>query len=289
MTCRKSTMTSEFRSTLMTNWLNCDHFDRKQQEIQVLESTIEKEKDKQNIHIAHMKKRAELLMLMRWVRLECRLRNENNFFCRFALQHIIDVLRHVGSPDLFKPLEYPTFDLKLPLLKFNANLPQAPLVMDTDGESPDFLICAWLTFFIFTAPKLLASTKSRVQLLMQHYRKEKKPEEVNEAQATFEEAMIEDSMRTFRPRNISLDFDWVVSSRTHRSKHLIGFRKSQEKTKRKTSPVSLIFRAWSRPLFGFFFWVNLSSWSGMENKTKSLMYVTKFLLLVWLQSCQKCC
>lgn len=88
----------------------------------------------------------------------------------------------------------------------------------------------FIIFFIPTAPKLLASTKSRVQLLMQHYRKEKKPEEINEAQASFEKAMIEDSMRTFRPRNISLDFDWIVSTRTHRSKHLIGFRKSQEKT-----------------------------------------------------------
>lgn len=42
---------------------------------------------------------------------------------------------------------------------------------------------------------------------MQRYQKEKKREEINEAQATFEQAMIEDSLRTFRPRNLSLDFD----------------------------------------------------------------------------------
>jgi len=51
-----------------------------------------------------------------------------------ALQHMLDVLRHVGPSDVFKAIEYPTVDLKLPLLKFNTNLPKEPLVMETDRK-----------------------------------------------------------------------------------------------------------------------------------------------------------
>lgn len=48
---------------------------RKLNETVVLESAINVEKDKQDVHIAHMKKRAELLMSMRRVELLVAQRN----------------------------------------------------------------------------------------------------------------------------------------------------------------------------------------------------------------------
>lgn len=48
---------------------------RKLNETVVLESAIKVEKDKQDVHIAHMKKRAELLMSMRRVELLVAQRN----------------------------------------------------------------------------------------------------------------------------------------------------------------------------------------------------------------------
>lgn len=58
-----------------------------------------------------------------------------------------------------------------------------------------------------SAQKLLASVKARVQLLMQHLQKESNRAALTEASAKFQQLMIEDSARTLRPRNQSLDFD----------------------------------------------------------------------------------
>lgn len=68
---------------------------------------------------------------------------------RLALQHMLDVLRHVGTPDAFKDLEYPTIDLKLPLLKFNSNLPPTPMVMETNCKlSSSLVIVLIVQFFL---------------------------------------------------------------------------------------------------------------------------------------------
>lgn len=51
---------------------------------------------------------------------------------RYGLFHMVDVLRHVQSADFMKPLEYPTVDLKLPLLRSNA--PVTPSVVNADSK-----------------------------------------------------------------------------------------------------------------------------------------------------------
>ncbi|CRK98960.1 CLUMA_CG012160, isoform A [Clunio marinus] len=101
---------------------------------------------------------------------------------RLALQHILDVLRHVGKEDAFKSLEFTTSDLNLPLLDFNSDLPPMPLVVETDLS------------------KLLSSVKSRIQLLMQHHQKSKNKNESNDSTVKFQKAMIEDSVREYKPR-----------------------------------------------------------------------------------------
>lgn len=51
---------------------------------------------------------------------------------RYGLVHIVDVLRHVQAADFMKPLDYPTVDLKLPLLR--SNVPPIPTVVNADSE-----------------------------------------------------------------------------------------------------------------------------------------------------------
>lgn len=72
--------------------------------------------------------------------------------------------------------------------------------------------------FLFLASKLLEFVKSRVEMLMQHFQRERNSDEVNIAHATFQRAMIDDSERTFRPRNVSIDFDWGVSEPSAKTK-----------------------------------------------------------------------
>lgn len=121
---------------------------------------------------------------------------------------MLDVLRHVGSThDAFKSLEYSTEDLKLPLLKFNSNLPSPPLVMETNGEKLLLVSSTMVHENLFAASKLLSSVKTRVQLLMQHLQMESNRNAGNETTSKFQQAMIEDSVRTFLPPKPSLDFD----------------------------------------------------------------------------------
>jgi hypothetical protein len=128
------------------------------------------------------------------------------YVTRLALQHMLDILRHVGSSDFMKDLEFPTVNLKLPILKFNNNLPPPPMVMDTDGENQQTLLVIVLITPI-SVSRLLAAVKSGTQLLMQHYQKEVISGEIDEAMLKFQQAMIEDSVRDFRPHVPSFDFD----------------------------------------------------------------------------------
>lgn len=61
--------------------------------------------------------------------------------------------------------------------------------------------------FLALVSKLLTSVKSRAQMLMQYHQKENNRDVIDEATAKFQQAMIEDSARTFLPRKPSLDFD----------------------------------------------------------------------------------
>ena len=54
---------------------------------------------------------------------------------RYALQHMLDVLRHVGSPDVYRKQEFPTINLRLPLLKFNLQKPPPPKVIENDRKN----------------------------------------------------------------------------------------------------------------------------------------------------------
>lgn len=71
------------------------------------------------------------------------------FFCfiRFALQHILDVLRHVGSRDFYKELKYPSVNLQLPLLSFNKELPEIPKIMEDQSETQLYLNFSIFKFF----------------------------------------------------------------------------------------------------------------------------------------------
>lgn len=110
---------------------------RKYHEVMKLEKSIRVEKDKQKTHLDHMGKRNDLLTLLKLtlkIRFSLKLLIRTHFN-RLALQHMLDVLRHVGAEaEAFKDLEYPSADLKLPLLKFNSNLPPTPLSMETNGK-----------------------------------------------------------------------------------------------------------------------------------------------------------
>lgn len=100
----------------------------------MLEKSIEMEKEKQKQHSDHLEKRGELAMALRCDHLDLIEPKANKFRSRLAIQHMLDVLRHVGSPDVFKNIEYPTVNLQLPTLQFNHNLPPVPMVMETNSE-----------------------------------------------------------------------------------------------------------------------------------------------------------
>lgn len=104
----------------------------------MLENTIINEKNKQKVHQDHKIKRGELLCLMRFgFHFHLELYVIHSFagaLYRLALQHMLSILRHVGSPDVYKNREYPTVDLNLPLFKFNTALPPMPPVMETDRK-----------------------------------------------------------------------------------------------------------------------------------------------------------
>lgn len=48
------------------------------------------------------------------------------------MQHILNVLRHIGTEEFYIEREYPTEVLELPLLKFNSNLPEPPKILQWD-------------------------------------------------------------------------------------------------------------------------------------------------------------
>lgn len=82
---------------------------------------------------------------------------------------------------------------------------------------------------------------------MQQYQK-KSRDEINDAKQKFQQAMIEDSVRAFRPRIESLDFDWTVLTSKHRT-----FGDAASKTfnwipETETQNFLLIFRVESRPV-----------------------------------------
>lgn len=49
--------------------------------------------------------------------------------------------------------------------------------------------------------------KTRIQILMKFYQNEKSRNEIEEAQSKFHHAVVEDSLRTYRPRIVSFDYD----------------------------------------------------------------------------------
>lgn len=50
------------------------------------------------------------------------------------MQHILDVLRHVGTEEYYIDHDYPNELLKLPLLRFNPNLPEQPKILQWDRK-----------------------------------------------------------------------------------------------------------------------------------------------------------
>lgn len=116
---------------------------------------IQVEQDKQKLHIEYKMKREELLMMMRLSLQFFVLINLLTLvvLISLALQHMLDCLRHVGPTcEEFKPLEFPTKDLQLPLLNFNTNLPPQPLVMETDRNNfISSIFQLWLTRFVHSS------------------------------------------------------------------------------------------------------------------------------------------
>lgn len=94
-----------------------NEFHRKLIEIEKLKNSIKVEKNKQQKDTDHMMKRGQMMCLM-----------------RHALQHMLDVLRHVGSPDVYRKQEFPTINLRLPLLKFNLEKPPPPQVIEIERK-----------------------------------------------------------------------------------------------------------------------------------------------------------
>ena len=208
--CRRSITKSKCQ-TRKSVWFYQWWSSRKLQEIFVLENSIKSEKEKQQKHLDHMMKRGELSMALRWILMKsiCLLHCKVWTISRLAIQHMLDVLRHVGTPDFYTTLEFPTVALSLPVLQFNSSLPNVPMVMETSSEWRKPLKLSTIKIF-FAAAKLLSSLKFRVQLLMQLFQKEKDPTEVKQAMAQFQQAMIEDAVRIFRPKVPSFDYDWTL-------------------------------------------------------------------------------
>lgn len=122
---------------------------RKLNEIIVLEKSIKLEKEKQMMHKQHVMKRGEISLCLRWIKLifgniffreemKCQCYYLNFMFplsyLRWATQHILDVMRHVGTQDYYKALEFPTVNLQLPLLSFNKDLPEVPRIMEDQSK-----------------------------------------------------------------------------------------------------------------------------------------------------------
>lgn len=55
-------------------------------------------------------------------------------FYRFALQHMVDILRHVGSKKVYKNIEYPDGTLKIQLFRFFKNIPTKPKYLQNDRK-----------------------------------------------------------------------------------------------------------------------------------------------------------
>lgn len=139
-------------------------------EILTLENSIKVEVNKQEGHKKHMMKRGELMMSLRLVVIRKQLWRQiiitwKIVFPRIAFQHLIDVLRHVGSSDVYKNLEYPTVDLKLALIEnVNPNLPEVSLVMETDSKSIKYFLISFAKISLnrFKASRLGQSSSSAV-------------------------------------------------------------------------------------------------------------------------------
>lgn len=131
---------------------------------------------------------------------------------RIALQHFVDVLRHVGENDAYNDLEYPTVDLKIALLNFNTNMPAPPMVMETNRMLKLKIHCFVYQLKILnqslTDTKLFSSVKSRVGILMKLYNKqEPNLNDIKESTAMFQKAMIEDYAGNYQQRHQTIDFD----------------------------------------------------------------------------------
>lgn len=133
MICRKFLMKSKCQTRNVIVFNRC-RSSRKLQEIFVLENSIHLEKEKQQNHTNHMMKRGELMIILRWHLMTYQVFGKFSILYRLAIQHMMDVLRHVGNPDFYKNLEFPTVNLKLPILHFNPDLPRIPTVMDTNSK-----------------------------------------------------------------------------------------------------------------------------------------------------------
>ncbi|CAO1402574.1 unnamed protein product [Diamesa tonsa] len=146
--------------------------DEKLIEIEKLKNSIKVEKNKQQTDTDHMMKRGHMMCLM-----------------RYALQHMLDVLRHVGTPDVYRKQEFPTINLRLPLLKFNLDMPPPPQVIEIEPT------------------KLLALVKARVQTIMQYYQKDKNIEELSDATSKYQQTIIEEMGNLYRHRPLDFDYD----------------------------------------------------------------------------------
>ncbi|XP_070509987.1 uncharacterized protein [Chironomus tepperi] len=97
---------------------------------------------------------------------------------RFAMQHILNVLRHIGTEEFYIEREYPTDVLELPLLKFNSNLPESPKILQWDFEN------------------LLEIITTKVNIMMEHYDQLNggidDDEELLEITKTYQAAIIDD-------------------------------------------------------------------------------------------------
>ncbi|CAG9805197.1 unnamed protein product [Chironomus riparius] len=113
---------------------------------------------------------------------------------RFAMQHILNVLQHIGTEEFYIEREYPTEVLELPLLKFNSKLPEPPKILQWDFEN------------------LLEIIITKVNIMMEHYDELNKgidvDEELLETTKTYQAAVIDDSLFSELPQSPSFEFDF---------------------------------------------------------------------------------
>lgn len=127
-----------------------------------------------------------------------------------ALQHMLDVLRHVKPKDVYVEHEKPKGYLQLPLLKFNQNLPREPKSLELNRKfllSNINFFSLILNLIFFSVHKLLSMLKSKIRTIMQYYSKNESKLDIDINVLRYQRAVVENYLLEIRPRVDSFDFD----------------------------------------------------------------------------------